>query len=90
MFKILIRTHINFAHLISGRFELDFWAAPDHNESVEKVALDAGRGKGSVVGFQEHDANDVIADVTFALELKEILQIKCFIPWIGLLKMSGV
>ena len=59
-----------FSYLISGGFEFDFWAAPHDNERVKEMALDAGGGEGGVVRLQEHDAHDVIANVTLPLELK--------------------
>ena len=33
------------------------------------MALDAGRGEGGVARLEEHDAHDVVADVTLSLEL---------------------
>ena len=42
---------------------------PDDDEGVEEVALDAGRGEGGVARLEEHDAHDVVADVTLSLEL---------------------
>ena len=58
------------SHLVSWRLVGDGRAAPDHDEGVEEVALDAGGREAGVVGLKEHHAHDVVANVAFALELK--------------------
>lgn len=59
------------AHLVSRGLELDPGTRPDHDEGVQEVGLDAGGREGRVVRLQEHDADDVVPDVAFPLQLWE-------------------
>ncbi len=57
------------SHLVSDRLKLDSWTRPDDDKRVQEMTFDTGRREVGVVGFQENHANNVIANVTFPLQL---------------------
>lgn len=65
--------HFIMTHLISRRLELDPWTCPHHNEGVQKVAFYAGRREMCVVSFEENDANDIVANMPFSLQLLRVI-----------------
>ncbi len=56
--------------LVSRRLESDVGTASHHDERVKKVTLDAARRESRVVGLEEDDADDVVADMALPLKLK--------------------
>ena len=61
------------ACFVSGRTELDLWAASDDNEGVEEVRFDATWGEPSVVRLKEDHADDVITNMAFPLQLLRVV-----------------
>ena len=61
------------ACLVPRRAELDLWTAPDHDESVQEVRLDAAQGEPSIVSLEEHHANYIVADMALALQLLRVI-----------------
>ena len=68
-------------YLVSGWLELDLGAAPDDDEGVEEVTLDARGRKVGIVGLQEDHADDIVPYVPLPLKLREIyvllLRVRC-------------
>ena len=57
------------ACFVSGRTELDLWAASDDNEGVEEVRLDAAGRESGVIRLQEDNAHNVVPHVSLSLQL---------------------
>ena len=61
------------ARLVPRRAELDLRAAPDDNEGVEEVRLDATWGEPSVVRLKEDHADDVVTNMALPLQLLRVV-----------------
>ena len=61
------------ACFVSGRTELDLWAASDDNEGVEEMRFDATWREASVVGFKENHTNDIVSNVSLPLQLLRVV-----------------
>lgn len=59
------------SHLISRWLPLDARTGAHQDKCVQKVRLDASRREGGVVRLKEHDAHNVITDVSLTLQLQQ-------------------
>lgn len=59
------------SHLVSRWLPLDARTGPHQDKCVQEVGLDASRREGGVIRLKEHDAHNVITDVSLTLELQE-------------------
>jgi hypothetical protein len=56
-------------YFVSGGFPARFRRHLNENERVKKMGFDAGRWEVGRVGFEKNDADDIVADVPFSLQL---------------------
>ena len=42
----------------------------NYNEGVKEMAFDTGRTEWSVISFYKHNANNIVSNMTFSLQLK--------------------
>lgn len=61
----------SISHLVSRWLPLDARTGPHQDKCVEEVGLDASRRERGVIRLKEHDAHNVITDVSLSLELQE-------------------
>lgn len=54
-------------YLIMSWLESGSLDGTNNNEGVKKMALDAGGTKWGIISFNEHNANDIVSNVTLLL-----------------------
>ena len=65
----LLKNDIAKTHLVLCWFKTSSWDGSNSYECIQEMTFDTGRTKWSIISLYENNANNVISNMTFSLQL---------------------